>query len=164
MCSESRGSIESTWHNPVGYLYLLFCTGSWGQPSPVKPTHHHAFVMRQRLSDDLKLEVTFVFRNRLVSSRCHIRKKMELDFSAFDYDMIILAYKIHRKNIANAPDVPAISVEFSAALASGSGDFLKWGIFHFLQLILEKKNPCFVLACAVNLLGFIESWIVGYLV
>lgn len=56
---------------------------------------------------------------------------MGLDFSAFDYDMVILAYKIHRKNIANAPDVPAIYVEFCAALVSGFGGFYKVRYFSF---------------------------------
>lgn len=56
---------------------------------------------------------------------------MDLDFSAFDYDMVILAYKIHRKNIANAPDVPAIYIEFCAALVSGFGGFYKVRYFSF---------------------------------
>lgn len=33
-----------------------------------------------------------MFKNRLVSSRCHTRKKMDLDFSAFVYDITIYLY------------------------------------------------------------------------
>lgn len=87
---------------------------------------------------------------------------MELDFSAFDYDMIILAYKIHRKNIANAPDVPAISVEFSAALASGSGDFLKVRYFSFSSAYFRKEKSLFCSCLCFESVGFyrvMNSWV-----
>lgn len=89
--SESSGLIDRTWHNPVGYQIGLSPILRWKlrEGSLAKPGHSNAFVMRWCLSDDLKLGVTFVFKSRLVSSRCHIRKKIDLDFSAFDYDITI---------------------------------------------------------------------------
>lgn len=162
MCSESRGSIESTWHNPVGYLYLLFCTGSWGQPGPVKPTHHHAFVMRQRLSDDLKLEVTFVFRNRLVSSRCHIRKKMELDFSAFDYDMIILAYKIHRKKYSKCARCSSNLRWVLCCSGVRFWGFSKVRYFSFSSAYFRKEKSLFCSCLCCESVGFyrvMNSWV-----
>lgn len=56
---------------------------------------------------------------------------MDLDFSAFDYNITIyFIYKIHRKNIANLPDILANYIE--SALASGLGVFFKVRFFFFL--------------------------------
>lgn len=83
---------------------------------------------------------------------------MDLDFSAFDYDIIICLYiKFIEKNIANTPDILANHIE--SALASGFwGFFLKWGVwgFFYSKPILENKNPFFVLSSAFELAEFYQ--------